>query len=271
MNYATHDFIADVIERSYKIPVLVDFWAEWCAPCRVLGPILEHLAETHRDQLAFVKLNTEDHPDIAAKYGVQGIPTVKLFVDGEIAAEFIGALPEEVIEQWLQKALPSKYQKQIKQAQQLLSEGNVRKAQKVLQDVLKAEPENQQATVLLARTYIYSDYQKALELVKNISEGSDYGDIAEAIRTFGTLLQLREQPETLPESAVKKQYLAAIEHLHSEHFEKALEEFIAVIRRDRDYHDDGARKACIAIFTFLGENHEITKKYRRDLSSALYV
>jgi putative thioredoxin len=271
MNYETHDFATDVIERSHKTPVLVDFWAEWCAPCHMLGPVLERLAEQHKGQWTLVKLNTEAHPDIAMQYGIQSIPNVKLFVDGEVVDEFVGALPEEMIVQWLRQALPSKYREQIKKAQQLLSEGNIRKAQKLLQKVVEAEPENHQATVLLAHTYLYSDHQKALEIVKHIREDSEYFDIAESIRTFGTLFQLNDQPETLPESSVKEQYLTAINDLRAENFDRALEEFIEIIRRDRNYDDDGARKACIAIFKFLGEDHEITQKYRRALSSALYV
>ena len=271
MNYETHDFINDVIKRSYKIPVLVDFWAEWCAPCRILGPVLERLAAQSGGQWELVKLNTEEYPEIAQQYGIQGIPNVKLFVDGEVADEFVGALPEEMIVQWLRKAVPGKYRSQIKQAQQFVAEGHLRKAQKLLHKVVKAEPENQEAMVWLAHTYLYSDYPKALELVQDIRADSEYFEIAEMIQTFGALFQTYEQPETLPEGAVKEIYLTAIHELQREHFEGALERFIEVIRQKRSYDDDGARKACIAIFKFLGEEHELTRKYRREFSSALYV
>jgi len=271
MNNEINDFTTDVIERSCKIPVLVDFWAEWCDPCRVLGPVLERLAEQAKDRWILAKLNTELHSDIAAQYGVQGIPAVKLFVDGEIVGEFVGAMPEEMIVQWLRKVLPSKHREQIKQAQQLLAEQKIRQAQKLLQKVIKAEPENHQATVLLARTYMYSDLQKALELVGDIRADSEYFDLAEALRTFGTLFQVSSQPEKLSENLVKEQYLTAIDRLRAGNFGGALEEFIEVIRHNRSYDDDGARKACIAIFKVLSEDHEITKKYRKEFSSALYV
>ena len=138
-----------------------------------------------------------------------------------------------MIVQWLRKVLPSKHRDQIKQAQQLLAEHQIRKAQTLLQGIVKAEPENQQATVLLARTYVYSDHQKALELVSDIGADSEYFDLAETIRTFGRLFQVSDQPEKLPESSVKEQYLAAIDKLRSEKFDEALEAFIEVIHLNR--------------------------------------
>ena len=271
MKYDTHDFMHDVIEHSHSTPVVVDFWAEWCAPCRMLGPVLERLAEQANGQWVLTKLNTEQYPEIAQQYGVQGIPNVKMFVDGEVASEFTGAMPEEMIVQWLSRSLPSHYRKHIQRAQTLLAEHKLPAARQLLQEVVEAEPENHQVTALLARTYIFTDAQKALELINHIREDSDYADQVEAIRIFGRLFQLLEQPETLEEHPVKVRYLAAIDNLHTEQFDKALDEFLEVVRRRRYYDDDGARKACIAIFKYLGENHEITQQYRRELGSALYV
>lgn len=271
MSYDTQNFERDVIQQSYTIPVLVDFWAEWCAPCRMLGPVLERLAERHADKWVLVKLNTEQYPQIAAEYGIQGIPAVKLFVDGKVAGEFTGAMPEEMVNQWLAKVLPGKHHAQIKHAQKLLAEGQTRKAQKVLIKVLDAEPENQQVRILLASTYLFSDHQQAVKMVQPIHEGSEYADLAEAIRTIGRLFQLREEPSALPEHPVKVQYFEAIEQLYAQNLESALENFIDVLQQSRQYDNDGARKACVAIFKFLGDMHDITQKYRRAFSSALYV
>ncbi len=265
------NFSTDVIERSYNIPVVVDFWAEWCAPCRMLGPVLERLAAKNSDKWLLVKLDTEQFPELASQYGVQGIPNVKLFVDGEVAAEFEGALPEEGIVKWLNDSLPGPYRKQLQEAQQLLLEGKLRKAQKLLHKIIKAEPQNHLALILLASSYLYADHQKAIELVSPIREDSEQFDMAESIRTLGKLFQLRKQPDTLPESSMKAVYLDAIDNLRAQKFGQALEKFIDVIRVKRAYDDEGARKACIAIFKFLGENHEITQKYRREFSSALYA
>jgi putative thioredoxin len=271
VNYDTDNFENDVIERSYKIPVLVDFWAEWCGPCRVLGPVLEKLAEEYKDSWALVKLNTDKHPELSARYGIRSIPNVKLFVDGKVANGFIGALPENIVKGWLSKALPSKFHNQIKNAERLLNEERIVEAQKILEEVVGAEENNDLAITLLARTYVFLDPHKALEIVDRIGTTSEYSDIAEAIKTFGEMFLYLEDSEPLKEGAVRERYLSAIKSLRSQNFGDALDSFIDVIRKDRYYDNDGSRKACIVIFRLLGEDHEITKKYRPVFASVLYA
>lgn len=271
MNYDVQNFTTDVLNRSYQTPVLVDFWAEWCGPCRMLSPILERLANKYKHDWVLAKVNTEQFPELAQQYGIQGIPTVKLFVDGQVAGEFVGALPEPQIEQWLQKVLPSKQREHIKKAQELLFEGNTAKARKILQQVLQAEPDNAQAAVFLAETYLKDDPQQAQDLVQHVTAASEYFPLAEGIRTFAGLFLAFDQPETLPDAPVKATYLQAIQHTRATEYEAALQAFLKVVRQNRAYHDDGARKACLAIFQFLGNDHDLTRTYRSELSSALYA
>ena len=270
-NYDTDNFEKDVLERSYSMPVLVDFWAEWCGPCRVLGPVLERLAEESNDRWALVKLNTDKHPELSARYGIRSIPNVKLFVDGKVVDGFIGALPENMVRGWLIKALPSKFHNQIKDAQRLLDEGRIIEARKILEEVVAAEENNDLAITLLARTYVFSDPGKALEIVDRIGPTSEYSDMAEAIKTFGELFLYLEDSTPLKEGAVREIYLSAIKSLRSQDFGDALDSFIDVIRKDRYYDNDGSRKACVAIFRLLGEDHEVTKEYRQVFASVLYA
>lgn len=271
VNYDTDDFEKDVLERSYRMPVLVDFWAEWCGPCRVLGPVLEKLAEESNDSWALAKLNTDKHPELSARYGIRSIPNVKLFVDGKVVDGFIGALPENMVRGWLIKALPSKFHNQIRDAQRLLAEGRIGEAQGILEEVVGAEANNDLANTLLARTCVFSDPNKAIEIVDRIAPTSDYSDIAEAIKTFGEMFLYLEDSTPLKEGAARERYLSAIESLRSQNFGDALDSFIDVIRKDRYYDDDGSRRACVAIFRFLGEDHEVTKEYRQVFASVLYA
>ena len=269
MAYDTDDFATDVIQRSHTVPVLVDFWAEWCGPCKILGPVLERLADANDGEWELAKLNTENHQDIARQYGIRSIPNVKLFVDGEVVNEFVGALPEPRVVDWLRTAIPSKYRAQLAGARQLLAKNGVSGAIEMLQNIVAAEPGNDEATVLLGQAFLESDHLQAVEIVEPIALGSKHYGAAEAVKTLATAFGSLDNGQQLAESPVKEGYLAAIRDARSHAYEPALEGLLDVVRRDRQYEEDGARKVIIAIFKLLGEEHPLTGKYRRALSSAL--
>lgn len=271
MAYDIENFDKDVVERSNSIPVVVDFWAEWCGPCKVLGPVLEKLAVENADKWAFAKLNTEHFPEIAQKYGIRGIPNVKLFVDGEIKDEFTGALPEQAILDWLKKALPGEADKLFEEARQQLLEQQPKKAAGLFMKVLEVDPNHHHAALLLAQMHVYNDPEKALHLVQAIEADSPFFMQVEGVRTLAELFLKLNTSDALADAEVKSIYVNSIKALHSGDAEGALEGFIKVIETDRYYDDDGARKACIGIFKILGEEHPITKEYRSAFSSALYV
>jgi len=258
---STIDFSRDVLQKSSQVPVLVDFWAPWCAPCRMLAPAIEAVARRFEGRVELVKVNTEEQPDIARQYGVQGIPNVKLFVQGSVADEFTGALPEPEIERWLDNALPSPYAEDVRLAAQLLEEGSSQKALELLEEVLEHEPGNQDAGVMLMKLKLFSDPAEAEQLAGMLEGKSELFDLCDAVRTLASVLGRSESD--FPGNTVRETYIAAVKHLQNEDFDQALEGFIHVLKEDRYYDDDGSRKNCIAIFRFLGEEHPVTLRHRR--------
>ena len=271
MSFEVTDFSVDIIAKSHVVPVLVDFWAAWCGPCKTLGPILERLASRSDGRWVLVKVDTDRNQELAAQYGIRNIPNVKLFVDGNVVNEFAGALPERAVAQWLEKALPDRFREDFVRAEEQLSSGNTEGGRVLLESVLQRDPSNEKARVLLARTFLFSHYAKAMALVEGIEEHSESFPMAEAVRTVVHLMEKGERPETLGEESVKSTYLDGIRLISVSDFDGALGRFIDVIRRNRYYDEDGSRRACIAIFRILGEEHEVTRRHRRDFGSALNI
>lgn len=271
MAFEVIDFQKDVIEKSNEVPVLVDFWAEWCGPCKVLGPVLEKLAGEANGEWELTKVDTDNNQQIAAEYGIRGIPNCKLFSKGKVINEFTGALPEHYVKDWLKKSLPGKFADQIEKAKKLLEERNVTDAKVILENVHNGDINNSDVNALLSKILIFENPKEAARLAETVDASSDYFELSEAIKSINELFNKFSNPDQLPGSQTKSLYLSAIDELKKQNFDSALERFIEVIRNDRQYDDDGSRKACVAIFKYLGEENPITLKHRKDFGSALYI
>lgn len=270
MNHELQDFETQVVQRSKQTPVLVDFWAPWCGPCRTLGPVLERLAAQANGRWELVKINTEEHQELAATFNIASIPAVKLFIDGTVKDEFVGALPEREIKHFLDKAMPSPNANQLAEAKRLLSEGAKDAALKLLESVFAGDPANLEARVLLAEALLGTVPERAAVLAEAVGPDSEFAEKAEAVRTLARLSRVANQPNALAEAKVREPYLAGAKAVQSGDFGAAMEAFINVLERNKEYDNGGAKAACRAIIQLLGMRHPLVERSFRAFSSALH-
>ena len=260
------NFQKDVIERSYEIPVVVDFWAPWCAPCRMLGSVIEQLAAEQKGRWELVKVNTEEEQDVAREYRIMSIPNVKLFVDGEPVAEFAGALPRGMIEKWLDEHIPSEEKlalQGILERENGFPDAHVRRQ---LEAFVEAHPDDKKARVALAKHLLFENPDLARELVAGI-QASD--ELYEAAQDILTLLELvAYQPdEPGPSNEALRQ---AQEALKKGDGEAAIQALIKGVENYREEENELARRAAIALFRLWGPQHPLTQEYRWRFDMVLY-
>jgi putative thioredoxin len=276
-------FIKDVIEESRTRPVLVDFWAPWCGPCKTLTPALEKVVRAAKGKIKLVKMNIDDHPQIAQQLGIQSIPTVFAFVNGQPVDGFMGALPESQIAAFIER-IGGKAEGGtadiLKAADEALAAGDAAGAADLYAQVLAAEPENVHALGSLARCHVMAGNPAAAKATLSLVPKDKEND--PAVTAARAALDLAEKALSVGDLSALEAQLAANDKDHQARFdlavalnaagkrEEALDHLLEIVRRDRKWNDEAARKQLVQFFEAWGGTDEMTVQGRRRLSSILF-
>lgn len=275
---AEADFERDVLERSRQVPVVVDFWAPWCGPCRALGPVLERLVKERGGAVVLAKVNVDEAPNLAMAFRIEGIPAVKAFRDGRPVLEFEGALPEAQLRQFLDRLVPSESEKRASAAA-ALEATNPAEAEKLYRRVLEEEPSNGPAQVGLARLLIARgqdaeasallDKVAAHELVTEVDRLRGLLDLRELAREFGDEATVRQKLRAKPDDADARYQLGCV-LAAAGRYKEALEELLAAGQGDKKLAQAKVKEAMVKIFHVIGVRNELADEYRDKLTKILY-
>jgi len=281
IDVGTADFQEKVVDASRLAPVLVDFWAEWCAPCRTLKPVLEKLAAEYGGRFILAKVDSDQHQEIAARYGVRGIPNVKAFVNGEMVDEFTGALPEAQVRAFIDGLMPSPAEPLRIAALEARARGEAEVAASLLADALQLDPGNEAAQLDLAEIHID---MRNIDAARAILDALEHqAKDASRVRALQARLKLVYAGTGADPAALKARIdanagdldarlqLASTLALNHD-YRMALEQLLEIVRRDRKWQDEAARKAMLDLFTLLGDqpqHEDLVREFRIQLARTL--
>ncbi|MES5484599.1 thioredoxin [Bradyrhizobium sp. INPA03-11B] len=283
----TQTFVKDVIEESRRQPVMIDFWAPWCGPCRQLTPILEKAVKNAKGRVKLVKMNIDEHPQIPGQMGIQSIPAVIAFVNGQPADGFMGAVPESQVNAFIEKitkGVPAAGEPNLTEvlaeADAVLAEGDAEGAAQIYAEVLAHDATNIAALAGLAKCYMTTGaVEQAKQTLAMVPE-SKRSDAA--VKAVQAAIDLAEQAQSVGPIAELEQKVAANPLDHQARFDlatalnamgkraEATEQLLAIVKRDRKWNDDGARKQLVQFFEAWGGTDEATVEGRRRLSTILF-
>jgi len=280
INVTENDFNQLVVENSYKVPVFVDFWADWCQPCKLLIPLLEKLAKEYDGKFILAKVNSDENKSLATEHDVRSIPTVKIFKKGNVVDSFMGIQPEPVIRKIIDTHIVSKSEQTSNQGLAVIKQGDTESALGLLNAAVEMEPANESLKLNLAKGYIANrDAEKAIEIISALSfnkRNSNESDIIMAMATFIKVTKESPGEEELESilsvnpDDLKTRYQLGAHKILANKNETGLKHFLEIMQRDRNFGEDIGHNSILATFKLLGADHELVKQYRRKLAMLLH-
>jgi len=270
-----------VIDASNRRTVVVDLWAEWCAPCRMLGPVLEKVVKSFDGRAVLARVDIEQDREVAVRFGVQSIPSVKVFRNGEVVGEFVGALPEPQVRRILESLVPSAVDEIVAEGDRLIQERQaVEEAERKYRQALEQEPGHSGALLRLGTMAVErGQFEQARDLLGRIEQNAE--EYAAAQGMLGRMefmkrcaerggIEACRQRAASDENDLEARYDLACCLAAEGQYEAALELFLEILKADRDFQDQAPKRAMLDIFALIGPRSELAEAYRRKLASVLY-
>jgi putative thioredoxin len=274
------DFEQAVVERSHDVPVVIDFWAPWCGPCRAIGPVLEKIAEEQQGKFILAKVNVDENPMLSQAFAIRSIPAVKAVRNGAIVSEFLGAQPEPNIRRFVEDLLPSEADTLAQEGIRLEEAGKLQGAESIYRAALSKAANQPQALLGLARVLVQrGEDAEALSLLSRVPLGTPEQAAAQQLTAQ---LRVKQSGVKAEDEQQYRDRLAADANDHDARFElaqilttvgryeEALNELLVIVKKDRKFRDDGARKAILEIFDVVGQRSELAEHYRSELAKVLF-
>ena len=270
VNVSEADFEYEVLAYSQQAPVVVDFWAEWCVPCRTLGPMLERLAQEGQGSFRLAKVNVDENQNLALRYGIHGIPAVKAFREGKMVAEFAGVQPEPRLREFLRALAPSKSDLALEKGNSLLAMRQPRQAETTFRAVIKEFPENTIAQIGLAKSLLLQgESQESYQILKRFPASREY-NVSQALLPLALALSDLDQNRLKEDDALDPAFNQALRLVKRGNLEAAMDGLLDILRENKHYGDGRARLILVALFELLGEGNPITRQYRAELATVLF-
>ncbi len=264
-------FESEVILRSHQIPVVVDFWAPWCGPCRTLGPLLERLAIEAGGSFLLAKVNVDENPGLSVRYGVQGIPAVKAFKQGQVETEFVGAQPEPVVRSFIGNLAPTEAEVAVENAHSLLVTHHWEQAETSFREIFEMDETNAPAALgLLESLLMQGKGEEALRIIEVFPPGNEWAT-AERHKPLAALLFEVEETGTsdLDDPLAAELYQAA-RLIGLGNLPAAMDGMLDILREQKNYRDGLPKQVLLSLFAIIGDQDTLTQQYRDELASVLF-